>query len=342
MKIIVHQVPVGLGYDEPEVLQSLARKLRCRPEQVLHAEVLRRSLDARPRNPEPRYVLSVAAEVEPAALTPTRGSQDVQIVQVVQTAGRPDPPTPSAPPPRLTTPVPGQAPPLVVGSGPAGLLAAHVLAEAGARPLLIERGEAASERAFKVGRFWRDGTLDPESNALFGEGGAGLFSDGKLTARTKDHRRSRRFLELLVACGAPPSILVDATPHLGSDLLLRLIPALRERILARGGVIRFGARLEGLVLDQGRVRAAVVNGEEIACGGCVLAAGHSARDVYALLAELGVTLEPKPFAVGVRLELSQAVIDRAQYGRFAGDPRLGARTPRRGRGSQRRHRSARV
>lgn len=315
MRILVHQVTVPLDYCDADVVDSVARTLRCRPELIRNIDVGRRSLDARPRNPEPRYVLSVSADIDPVVLPSRFKPNEIQVLdQEYVIASQPN------------ANFAGHDRPLVVGAGPAGLLAAHVLAEAGARPILVERGDGADVRIGKVADFWQCGTLDPKSNVLFGEGGAGLFSDGKLTARTKDHRRFRKFMELLISCGAPEDILVDAAPHLGSDVLLKIVPEIRAGILANGGEVRFGARLERLILKDERVRAAVVNEEEIACSQCILAVGHSARDVYAMLAETGVSMEPKSFAVGVRLELPQPAVDRAQYGRFAGDPRLGAAT----------------
>ncbi len=317
MRVLVHQINVPLAYTDDMVRTAVARTLACRPEQIRNQHVRRRSLDARPHNPAPRYVLSVEATLD-APLLPRHLRPDA--VQTLPDAAVPDPATTPARPRAIHT----ADRPLVVGAGPAGLLAALVLADAGARPLLVERGDAAVARAAKVGVFWHDGRLDPESNALFGEGGAGLFSDGKLTARTKDQQRCRRVLETLVACGASEQILLDAEPHIGSDRLVELVPHLGAHITAAGGERRFGARLDGLIVERQRVRAAVVNGEEIACSACVLAVGHSARDVYAMLAATGVSLAPKPLAVGVRVELPQAAIDRAQYGRFADDPRLGA------------------
>jgi uncharacterized FAD-dependent dehydrogenase len=193
-------------------------------------------------------------------------------------------------------------------------MAAFALAEAGLNPLLIERGEAAAPRAARVESFWKEGTLDTESNVLYGEGGAGLFSDGKLTSRSKDRPRVRRLLEIFVASGASPDILVDAEPHIGSDILEELVPALRNRIMELGGDVRFGARLDRLEIEQGAVRGAVISGEEFRTDCCVLATGHSARDIYEMLAEQGVPLEPKGFAVGMRLEIPQARIDTAQWG----------------------------
>jgi uncharacterized FAD-dependent dehydrogenase len=320
MRVQVQQVNVPLGYDEATVLQRLSRKVGCPPALLSHPSITRRSLDARPRNPEPVYALTIEVDLALDTLpdsphisivSPTESLPDVPVLRQDTESGVGT--TPSSPPR-----------PIVVGAGPAGLFAAHQLALAGLRPLLIERGEDAASRAPKVARFWNEGFLDPESNVLYGEGGAGLFSDGKLTARSKERGRIRTFMELLQACGADDSVLIDAEPHVGSDALLRILPCLRERIIAAGGEVRFNTRLESLVIEDGQLRAVVVNGQEIACQHCVLAVGHSARDVYAMLAERGVALQPKPFAVGVRLEIPQLAIDRAQYGHFAGSPLLGA------------------
>lgn len=314
MRIQVQQVNVPLSYNDTVVLQRISRKVGCKPSDLSNLQILRRSLDARPRNPEPIFVLSIAVDLSLAELPKDAHLPSIEILA----------PLP-APTPLVSRSFNSGAPrPIVVGAGPAGLMAAYKLAIAGARPLLIERGEAATGRGIKVASFWNDGTLDPESNVLYGEGGAGLFSDGKLTARSKERGRIREFMELLHACGASDTVLIDAEPHVGSDVLLEIVPRLRQRIIEAGGEVRFGARLDRLIRKDGRLVAVVINGQEIACEYCVLAVGHSARDVYAMLAETGVELSPKPFAVGIRLELPQATIDRAQYGRFAGSPLLGA------------------
>ncbi len=316
MRIQLQQVNVPLGYDEAFVLQRVSRKIGCAPALLSNLKITRRSLDARPRNPEPIYVLTVEVDVALESLPKTAEIPTITRVAEEEVRGQESGVRRNEEEVRLR--------PIVVGAGPAGLLAAYQLAKAGARPILIERGEDAASRTPKVAAFWNDGTLDPESNVLYGEGGAGLFSDGKLTARSKERGRIRTFMELLHACGADESVLIDSEPHVGSDALLRIVPRLRERIIAAGGEVRFNARLDSLVIEAGQLRAVVVNGQEIACSHCVLAVGHSARDVYAMLAEKGVALQPKPFAVGIRLEIPQVAIDRAQYGRFAGSPRLGA------------------
>ncbi len=314
MRIQVQQISVPLDYDTVVLLHRVSRRVACLPSQLSNLTVVRRSLDARPRNPAPVYVVTVEADLALDVLPKNAHQPGIECL---------DAPA-DAPATRQILSRPIKPRPIVVGTGPAGLMAAYTLAVAGARPILIERGEDARLRAPKVARFWKDGTLDPESNALYGEGGAGLFSDGKLTARSKERGRIREFMRLLHACGAEESVLVDAEPHVGSDALLTVVPRLRERILAAGGEVRFQSRLETLVIRNGRLEAVTVNGQELACSHCILAVGHSARDVYEALAAAGVALTAKPFAVGVRLEVPQAAIDRAQYGRFAGNPLLGA------------------
>lgn len=300
MKIRINQLDLPPGYTSDQLLKAAAKELRCNPSALNGLKTIRRSIDARGRSPR----MTVAVEVEFSGKLPS-GLRDVEVVEQ-----RPQ----SAEPQKKSAIGNRQSPILVVGAGPAGLMVALGLAEAGLKPLLIERGEAAAPRAKRVEAFWKNGILDVESNVLYGEGGAGLFSDGKLTSRSKDRPRVRRFLEALVSCGASPDILIDAEPHIGSDVLEELVPALRNRIIELGGEVRFGARLDRLEIENGAVRGAVISGEQFRTDCCVLATGHSARDIYEMLAEQGVPLEAKPFAVGVRLEIPQHRIDTAQWG----------------------------
>ena len=297
MNLRINQLDLPPEYTPEQLLKAAARALRCAPSALRDLKTIRRSIDARGRSPRMMVAVTVTFSGKlPGALH--------GVTEVSDTA-------PLKPPLAVRSP---RARPLIVGAGPAGLMAALGLAEAGLKPILVERGEATAPRAQRVEAFWKEGAFESESNVLYGEGGAGLFSDGKLTSRSKDRPRVRRFLEALVSCGASPDILIDAEPHLGSDVLEALVPALRERIQSLGGDVRFGARLDRLDIEKGVLRGALLAGEAIDTDCCVLATGHSARDVYTMLAEHGVPIEPKPFAVGLRMEIPQHRIDRAQWG----------------------------
>ena len=215
--------------------------------------------------------------------------------------------------------------PVIVGAGPAGLFCGYMLAKAGFRPLLLERGREVHKRREDVERFWREGELDPVSNVQFGEGGAGTFSDGKLTTAVKDPKgRMREVLRIFVEAGAPKEILYEARPHIGTDILIQVVENLRRQIIEWGGEVRFDSQVTGLLtedrrtagasMQDRRVAGVAVNGEEIRSGAIVLAIGHSARDTFQMLHELQVPMEAKSFAVGLRMEHPREMIDRLQYG----------------------------
>ena len=298
-----------------ELAAEAARLLRVRERDLLSLRVLRRSVDAR-EDVRLVYTVEVSLRDEGSVLRRARGRKISRAVAAAEYA----PPAPMPAP---------ELPPVVVGAGPAGLFAALVLAGAGQRPILLERGRPVEQRKADVERFWSTGELDLSSNVQFGEGGAGAFSDGKLNTGTKDTRH-RFILETLVACGAPEDILIDAKPHVGTDYLHIALAHLRRRLLALGADIRFESRLADLEIRDGTLTGVTVEGPgglyTLPCRQLVLCPGHSARDTFAMLHKRGIAMEAKPFAVGVRIEHRQADCDAAQYRQYAGHPGLPAST----------------
>ena len=298
-----------------ELIGQAARILRVREKDILSLRVVRRSVDAR-EDVRLVYTAEAAVADEAAVLRRCRSRHVSRAV-----------PGPVYTPPE-TRPAP-ELPPIVAGAGPAGLFAALVLALAGQRPILLERGRPVEQRAADVERFWSTGELDLTSNVQFGEGGAGAFSDGKLNTGTKDLRH-RFILETLVSCGAPEDILIDAKPHVGTDYLHIALVDLRRRLLELGADIRFGSRLADLDIRGGALAGVTVDGPDgpypLPCRQLVLCPGHSARDTFAMLRARGVAMEAKPFAVGVRIEHRQSDCDAAQYRQYAGHPGLPAST----------------
>ncbi len=298
-------------YSEESLRALLLKKCGIPSEELLSLSVVRRSVDARDKQ-NVHFVLSVdlAVRNEKALLKRCRFF------------------SPVAP---IRAPLPLSArflrPPLVVGAGPAGLFAALELARVGASPFLIERGKPVEQRISDIALLEEHGILNEESNVQFGEGGAGAFSDGKLTCGIKSPWICP-VLETFVAHGAPPDILVEQKPHIGTDLLRSVVSSIRGEIQRLGGTIRFETRLERLILRGGHVEGAVISSggkqEEYLTDTVLLCIGHSARDTVQHLFSQGVRMVQKPFAMGLRIEHPREMIDRSQYGRFAGHPALGA------------------
>ncbi len=313
MRLKLTQFRTSLDAPESELPGLVAAYLKLPAEAIKDLELLRKSLDARYK--EPSFVYTLVFEIELSSH---------ELDSLLQT--HPDlmtqPPKAS---PRIISPAGTQFKqrPVIVGAGPAGLFAGLKLALAGGRPIILERGDSLAERIARIDRFWKQGQLDPESNIQFGIGGAGTFSDGKLTTRIKDPRVAE-ILETLVRLGGPPEIKYWQYPHIGTDLLREVIANLERTILDRGGEFHFRSRLSDFSLRDGRPESVTLeDGRRLETGLLILATGNSARDLYRLLAEKGLRLAAKPFAVGLRIEHPQDLIDRAQYGRWAGHPKLG-------------------
>ncbi|MDO5110760.1 MAG: FAD-dependent monooxygenase [Clostridia bacterium] len=316
MALVLKNVKLPLAADESSLKHLAARALAVPESAIRSLRVVRVSTDARKKNDIVQlYSLRLELDKADEKRILARAGNDVEEIQeqaqlTFRQGERP-----------LAAPV------IVVGMGPAGLFAAYVLAKYGYRPIVIDRGRDVQSRTADVDAFCATGKLDTESNVMFGEGGAGAFSDGKLVTRIKDPL-AQSVLETLAAFGAPQEICIQAKPHVGTDKLKKTVQSIRQEIVRLGGEVRFETKLTGIESCDGVLRAVRVskNGMEtrLSCAACVLAHGQGARDTYRLLAASGLELVPKAFAVGVRIEHPRTLIDEAQFGRFAGNPRLGA------------------
>lgn len=303
--IRIHEIKLPVAHTEEDVRRKAAKLLRVELSAFLRFTILRRSIDARMK-PELYVVYTVEVEVagEERVLKNARAKKG----QIQTGIWKP-----------YSFPVSGERElshrPIIVGTGPAGLFCGYMLAKAGYQPLLLERGQDIKTRLADVERFWQDGILNPASNVQFGEGGAGTFSDGKLTTSVKDPcGRQREVLRIFVEAGAPEEILYDAKPHIGTDILCRVVENLRNKITDWGGEVRFDAQVTSLLCENDKILGVEVAEEHINSDVVVLAIGHSARDTFQMLYDRKVPMEPKAFAVGLRMEHPRKMIDRLQYG----------------------------
>lgn len=308
----IPNIKLSIKEDRTALKKEILNKLNIKEESLISYKLVKQSIDARKKN-DISFVYTVDAELEDEqkvlkgiinksiTITPDRsyeypkkGSKNANIR------------------------------PIIVGTGPAGLFAGLILAQMGYKPILLERGKKVKERAEDVETFWTTGKLNTESNVQFGEGGAGTFSDGKLNTLTKDPRGAK-VLEEFVEAGGPKDILYINKPHIGTDILRDLVVNIRENIIEFGGEVRFESKLTDLIIENDELKGIIVNGnEELSTNTLLLGIGHSARDTFEMLYDRGLDIIQKAFSIGVRIEHPQELIDKSQYGNFAGNPKLGA------------------
>jgi len=300
--IRLRDIPLPPEHNAHQLQYEAAQMLCLSVSKIRHLRIVRRSVDAR-KKPDVKimYTVDVAVDGNEKKLLRASGCKRAAIAPVSYYKAPKNIPAP-------------EKRPVVVGFGPAGMFAALILAMAGWKPLVLERGEDAASRHEKVQKFFETGVLDTRSNVQFGEGGAGTFSDGKLNTGVNNPRIGW-ILEQFVKAGAREEILYDAKPHVGTDVLLEVVQNLRKRIINLGGEVRFNTQVVGLCSENGHLTGLKLeSGEILPCDTAVLAIGHSARDTFEMLDGMGIPMEPKPFAMGVRIEHKQTTVDASQYG----------------------------
>lgn len=311
MSIRVNNIVLDIDEDIEALKVKVLKKLNLKQNEIKAFKIVKESIDARKKNSiKLNYSVEVSCENESRIVAKAK-DKDVKVQEINYNGEF-----------QFGTKRMNHRP-VIVGMGPAGLFAGLLMAQKGYKPIIIERGEDVERRTETINKFWKGRELNTESNVQFGEGGAGTFSDGKLTTRIKDNRCDY-VLEELVKAGAPEEITYMGKPHIGTDILKNVVKNIRETIKTLGGEVRFSSKLEDIIIKDKVLRGIIVNGEEIPCDNLILAIGHSARDTYEMLFERGVFMSPKPFAIGARIEHLQSLIDENQYGKFATHPKLRA------------------
>lgn len=309
------EIKLPLDHTDEDLHAAILKKLRLRASDLIDYSIFKRSYDARKRD-EIRLVYIVDVETSKQKQLLHRSKKDPHINPTPDTHYHYVAEAPAALDHR----------PVVIGNGPCGLFAGLLLAQMGFQPIILERGKSVHERSVDTFGFWSKRKFKPESNAQFGEGGAGTFSDGKLYSRIKDtNHHGRKVLQELVNAGAVPEILYINKPHIGTYRLVKIVETLRQKIISLGGEVRFETRADDLDIEDRQVRGVTLaNGEYIRTDHVVLAVGHSARDTFEMIHRKGVYIEPKPFSIGFRVEHPQPLIDHCRFGEQAGHPLLGA------------------
>ncbi len=314
MKYRIQQLKMRPGHDEAELQKAICAILGSSAENISSWRIAKKSYDAREKSAI-RVIYTIDAELKKplknkasaAQFTPPPGTYD----EYAFPSGK-------------AVSLDRGDPVIIVGAGPAGLFCALLLAENGFKPIVLERGQDVDARIVAVNRFWDTGVLDLNSNMQFGEGGAGTFSDGKLNTSVGDRlHRNRKVIDEFLEAGAPPEIAFVNKPHIGTDYLVEVVKNIRTKIEALGGSIRFNARVTSLDLSGGRVRSvSLAGGEKLEASRVVVAIGHSARDTFEMLAQSRIPMEQKPFAIGLRIEHPQEMIQKSQFGSSWNDPNL--------------------
>ena len=314
--IRITELSLPLDADRDTLRKAILTRLKLAAGDLLDFTIFKRSYDARKKNATILFVYIIDLQVRNEEAVLRQLAHDPHVRQAPDTNYHPV----------------GHAPadlaerPLVVGLGPCGLFAALLLAQMGFRPIVLERGRSVRRRTADTWALWRKKVLTPESNVQFGEGGAGLFSDGKLYSQIKDPKfYGRKVMHEFVRAGAPEEILYVSKPHIGTFRLTGVVATMRDEIIALGGEVRFESKVVDLLIESGRLEGVILaSGETIHSHHVVLAPGHSSRDTFRMLQRRGVFIEPKPFSIGFRIEHPQSLIDRARLGKYAGHPELGA------------------